>query len=220
MLSEATTEMDFHIGWIFAIAQLFVMLSRVVLFLLMRVGQLVSGILLRQMEYDADLHEAWLVGNEVFRHTSNKLQLLGVSTEAAHQAAFQFFQQGDLADDFSRFTLHFAASMPAEVKAKIAKVEPKASLFSTHPSDTDRIASVRRFDHPGVFHVDGRARDLFRHFDATSRNVTWDFYCQLLGNIKKQAMRPVAELLSGSPRERARAKVEAQRKELPPLKLD
>ena len=61
-LEETASELDFRIGWILQLARVAVFLSRRILWFLMMIGHIVSGFMMRQMEYHADAHEGgWLV---------------------------------------------------------------------------------------------------------------------------------------------------------------
>lgn len=65
-LHETARSIDLRIGWILFLAQLFVWITRKILFGLMVIGYAVGGFLLRQMEFDADRYEARLAGSEAF----------------------------------------------------------------------------------------------------------------------------------------------------------
>ena len=193
ILDECAEQLDEYISWVLVLAQLFVMLSRALLGLLMMVGIFFSGFLMRQMEYDADQYEARLVGNKVFEATSHRLRRLGFSFAKAYEEAYLMFQRGSLADDFGALAMHFDGKIPKEYV--LVDPDERTGWFSTHPCDRDRVNYVNRSDNRGVFLVEGRARDLFEHFDVTGKNVTWDFYCETIGQVKKEEMRPVSELL-------------------------
>ena len=63
-LEETAGEWDLRVGWILHLARLGVWLSHRILWGLMMVGHTVSCVLLRQMEFHADAHEARLVGGD------------------------------------------------------------------------------------------------------------------------------------------------------------
>ena len=65
-LVDWSNEFDLRVGWILYLARGFVWLTRRILWCLMMIGHIVSGILLRQMEFDADRHEAQLTGSDTF----------------------------------------------------------------------------------------------------------------------------------------------------------
>ena len=58
-----------------------VFVTRKVLWVLMMAGHAVSGILLRQMEHDADMHEILLAGSPTFESTCRRLAVLNVATQ-------------------------------------------------------------------------------------------------------------------------------------------
>ena len=53
-LEYLSQSIDIRVSWVLYLARLFVWLTRKILWLLMMVGHLVSGFLMRQMEVDAD----------------------------------------------------------------------------------------------------------------------------------------------------------------------
>jgi len=64
---------------------------------------------------------------------------------------------------------------------KIIK-EEKTGLFSTHPSTRDRIEAAQGQNVPGVMHVDLPASLLFRNFLGLSREVSVQFYREVIGS--------------------------------------
>src|SRR5262249_33517292 len=61
-----------------------VWLPRRILWVLMYLGHIVSGFLLRQMEYDADRYEARLVGADVFAQTFWRMHELSLAQNGAY----------------------------------------------------------------------------------------------------------------------------------------
>jgi hypothetical protein len=75
----------------------------------------------------------------------------------------------------------------------------RTGLFDTHPAYADRLASARRDNAPGVFHLDGPATRLFRDFPKTSRAVSLDFYRQVIGRrVRRDALVPVSVVLGNA----------------------
>jgi hypothetical protein len=69
-------------------------------------------------------------------------------------------------------------------------------FFDTHPAHADRLANVHRENATGVFHVDGRATELFQDFPHLSRAVSLRFYRQMFGKrAKKDCLVPVSAML-------------------------
>jgi Zn-dependent protease with chaperone function len=82
-LEETAQDVDFRIGWIFLVAHLFVLIGRGILWLLLHVGLLITGLMLRQMEYDADGYQARFAGSAAFADTMRKLHLLNSASQFA-----------------------------------------------------------------------------------------------------------------------------------------
>jgi hypothetical protein len=200
-LAEKAERVHFRIGWLLALSMVLIWLSRCILWGLMMLSYAISGFLVRQMEYDADLYEARVVGAETFETTIKQLQMLGPSYQMAQRKLFELFQEGNYPDDLSCLTMLFHGWMPQKVRHDIeaAAEETRTGFFDTHPCEKDRIAAVRREPTSGVFRADGPARALFCHFDALARNVTWDLYCTLIGpRLNPNDMKPVEHLLESS----------------------
>jgi Zn-dependent protease with chaperone function len=198
-LAKTCADTDFRIGFILYLALLCVWLTRVVFWLFMVIGHVLSCFLLRQMEYDADRNEARLVGADVFAETFRNLLVLQlVSNSAYGMASLSWYKKGKVPDDLSALILRLADSVPAKefrkIKKKMARSE--ASLFDTHPSDGERLASVRQEDAPGVFHLDGPATQLFTDFHELSRAVTLRFYRAVIGKrVTRDSLVPVGVFL-------------------------
>ncbi len=164
----------------------------------MYIGHIVSGFLLRQMEFDADRHEARLAGSAVFQSTVRRLMELNVASQGAFVDLSGFLQRRRLADNVPRLILANVDQIPNNVRRQMGRVikESRTGLLDTHPADKDRIANAERENAPGVFHGEGPASDLFVHYDALCKNVTWDFYSVIFGpGVKPADLHPLDELL-------------------------
>jgi Zn-dependent protease with chaperone function len=121
-----------------------VWLTRRVLWVLMWIGHLVSCFMLRQMEYDADRHEARFAGSETFQQTARRLAELGVARHMALNDLGQFMNEGKLADDLPALVLANVPQITPEIRQQA--IEPretsKTGLFDTHPADRDRQRGV------------------------------------------------------------------------------
>lgn len=200
-LEETAGELDFRIGWMLQLARVAVYLSRRVLWVLMMVGHIVSGFMMRQMEFHADAHEARLVGPKVFESTTRQLSRL----DAAYQVAFsdlgQLVNAGKLPDDLPRLVMERASSIPSKVeKALTEHVETaKTGWFDTHPAPQARIRRAAREKDEAVF-ADGRpASELFSDFGALSRGVTADLYRGFFGSrFQPSAMVSTSQLIEAA----------------------
>jgi Zn-dependent protease with chaperone function len=178
-----------------------VWLTRRVLWLLLAIGHALSCFLMRQMEFDADRNETRLVGTETFADTSRRLLLLDLVANSAYGlAADSWKKTGRLPDDLSALVAALADGVSREDVVRIERElsKSKTGLFDTHPAHGERLASARRENAPGVFHLDGPATRLFKDFPRTSRAISLDLYRQVIGRrVKRDALVPVAALFGG-----------------------
>jgi hypothetical protein len=85
--------------------------------------------------------------------------------------------------------------------------EISTGWFDSHPADKDRIAAAAREQSSGVFHSDLPAHVLFSSFDATSKGVTWDYYCSIFGKmVDPKSLHSTEALLARSDAEQSAAK--------------
>ncbi|GIW99429.1 MAG: hypothetical protein KatS3mg111_2762 [Pirellulaceae bacterium] len=198
-LRDAARTFDIRIGWVFYLAQFFVWLTRKILYVLMMMGLFVAGVLLREMEFDADRYETRLAGSDTFASTSRRIAILNLAMDGAREDAAKFYREGRLADNLPQLMYFNLKHMPAEVMAKLlAMVEAaKTRWFDTHPSDRERIERARQENAPGIFRLDRPAVELFQDFPTLARNVTWDFYRHILGpHLQPQDLHPTDELIA------------------------
>jgi hypothetical protein len=196
---ERGCEQENWLALVMLFAKLCVWLTRCVLHLFLALAHGMSCLMLRQMEYDADRNEVRLAGVEAFEETSRRLVLLGLVTDhALRLAQVMWFKSGRLPDDLSDLILALAARVPHATVQKIEKALKKAKtgLFDTHPSHADRLASARRENAPGVFHLEGPATRLFKDFPKLSRAASLDFYRQVIGRgLKRDVLVPAQTIL-------------------------
>jgi Zn-dependent protease with chaperone function len=185
-----------------SLAMFCIWLTRWVLWLLMLIGHALSCFLMRQMEYDADRYETRLAGSQTFADTTRQIVLLDLMTNAAYAIALHSWAKTErLPDDLSTLIVLLSERIdPAEFR-KIEKEmqTSKTGFFDTHPAHGERLASARREDAAGVFHLEGPATQLFKDFPRMSRAVTLDFYREVIGKrVKRDALVPTASFLAGA----------------------
>ncbi len=198
LLVVAGTEIDFRVAWIFMLSQLFVGITRILLWLLMMMGHIVAGFMLRQMEFDADRHEARLAGSDVFESTCRRIVTLNFAQQITMNQMLEFFHQGALIDNLPRLLRSNVDRIPPEIQREIESTisGQNAGWFDTHPPDEQRIANAKRENADGVFRLDRPATDLFLHFDSLAKNVTWDFFRSIFGSrLKPTDLQPVDRLV-------------------------
>jgi len=89
-------------------------LGRRVLWALMWIGQVMSNVLLREMEFDADRHALRLVGEEAFGSALREVAVISVANDGAMHDLGGAWRGRRLADD-----------LPSLVRANIAQLEPE-----------------------------------------------------------------------------------------------
>lgn len=198
-LAEWGTVNDWRLAMIVGLAMLFVAMSRGVLWLLMMLGHIVAGYMLRQMELDADRHGTRLVGSEVLERNFRLLAELTLSYQAALAHLQKFYDAGRLGDDLPGLTVIYKNCLTDDARRKTDEIveRTRTHLLDTHPCDRDRIRCARAENADGVFQSQYPASVLFLHFDSLCKNVTWDLYRGVLGSkIKPTDMHPIEQLLA------------------------
>ena len=196
-LESWSQRLDFRIGWVLLIARFTVWLVRRLLWVFMVVGSMISGFLMRQMEFDADRYEARFAGSRTFARTARQLHVLGISWNGAMSDLSLLYQEERLVDNFPSLILLNSEQMLERGQRAIDEeiIESKTSVFDTHPCDRERIASAAAEKAEGIFQLELPAAHLFRKFDELSKAVTWDFYREMLGSeLKKSQIHPVGRM--------------------------
>ena len=189
---------DFRVGWVLYLARLLVWLTRTLLWILMIVGHVISCYMLRQMEYDADLHQTRLAGSEAFESTFRRLAVLSFGSIGAQSDLADFHREGRLGDDLPQLIISNVNQLSEDLQAEVEKIfnDSKTGIFATHPSDPDRIAQAKKENAPGLFRLEVPSTSLFQDFHATSKASTWKFYEESFGSdVKPEDLHPIEELL-------------------------
>lgn len=171
----ATEVEDGRVAIVLWTAQLGVWFARLILRILMYIGWLIGGIMLRQMEYDADAWEIKLAGSETFERTQRKLATLGAAMEKMYGEIHSQWQKTQLLPDNLSELLrqnHESLSPATLQKIEDASGLERTGLFDSHPSLADRIRAARQAQEAGVFHDERPAASLFSSFDHPARFVT------------------------------------------------
>jgi hypothetical protein len=192
-----TSEEESRLAVIFLLARLFVFVTRCILGLLMAVGHGLSCFLTRQQEFDADRFQVRLAGTEAFAETFRKFHVLSAAGELAFMELVQCAAKDRVPDDFpAMITLKSLLLNAKQLRAlERAMTRNATGLFDTHPSYTDRVASAKSENKPGIFHLEGPATRLLEPFSKFSRAATREFYKELFGNrLKWMDVVPAAAL--------------------------
>ena len=184
-------------------ARAYVTVTRWILRFLAWIGVGVAGFFMRQMEYQADLYEARLVGSRWFVQTMKHLWQVQMSYQEAVNFLWLSHHDGRLVDDFphmvQRLTQRFHKEEPNAYEEKWLP-EQRLGWMDTHPTDPQRIQAVQQAALPGLFHdeqVAGLpARVLFVQFESLCRQLTEQAYRRILKQgFRRQSLCSVEELL-------------------------
>jgi len=183
---------------IFAMAiQCCVLGTRGILWVFMVLAHGLSCFLLRQMEFDADRNEARLVGTGTFEKTFRRFAVLEAAAEEATAIVNDCWLKDRFPDDFAALVVGLADDMPTRERREVLEEmeEARTGLFDSHPSFTDRLASVEREDPPGVIDIDLPATALFRNMRKLSESASMDHYKAMFGSGIRATLRPVRDYL-------------------------
>jgi len=177
----AGSKVNLLFSWLGYAVKGMIWLGRRVLWALMWVGHVMSSVLLREMEFDADRHALRLVGEEAFGSALREVAVISVANDGAMHDLGGAWRSRRLPDD-----------LPALVRANIAQLDPEVqreivdhgltentTMYASHPAIRDRLAVLRQKE-PPMFTGEGAATRLFRDFTALAREVTLAEYRQLL----------------------------------------
>lgn len=223
-------DLDFRLAVIFHVARFFIWLTRRILAGLMRVGEIISCFMMRQMEYDADRHGLSLVGADVFQSSSEQLGILSWAHQWARNDLQRAWQEGRLVDDLPALIFvraHQIAPADREDYLNHLFADRRRSVFDTHPTTAERIAAARRFspspqfvleteapvlkrllaqepppNTDGLYQSSLPASILFTDFTATCRRDTAAYYEDVLGHkIPPDRIIPFTQLIESRNRE-------------------
>ena len=172
--------------------------TRLVFRLFALIGNAMGGSISHQMEFDADRYEATLVGSDTFESTQKQLRVLGLAHKRSFDDINTYFRDGRLMDN-----------LPGLIAANIGKIsakdvredeqairEEKGSIFSSHPTDLQRLRAAQKLGAPGIFRCDLPATALFVDFNALSRAATVDFYYSVFGPMfDPSRLQPLSKML-------------------------
>lgn len=198
-LANTARTVDFRIGIVLHFARLLIWLTRRILWCLMMVGNILSCYLLRQMEFDADLHEIRFSGSDNFRKTSMQLRRLGIAYQQGLADQQGFFMDGKLGNDLPKLVQLNRDAQDSEMIKKIfaGVMEEKTEWLTTHPVDKDRVARAQAAKEPGVFQLEAPASALFDHYPQICQGVTQDMFRAVFGaELKPTMLVPVDQLVS------------------------
>jgi Zn-dependent protease with chaperone function len=158
-----------YLGGIFFLARrITIFFARLMLAVVAGPGRLVSSLVTRQMELDADRLEAHLVGSETFKSTMYRLRCLSAATQTTLQRRAQ--KAEGLLECISACSRSLPLDALFDVEFSITKA--RTAWLDDHPSDSDRIATICGEDTVGVLLSDDPASALFADFSMIVKRAT------------------------------------------------
>ena len=164
-------------------------------------GHFVSMFLLRQMEFNADLYEARLVGTRCFGGSTYRLHLLGIATQGANFDTFMAWKEKRLSDNYPALIAANVEQVSKQARDQMAKHlrSTETSLWDTHPSPRERVARVMEDNATAIYSVQQPPGVLFRDFDRLCKRVSISWYRSILGpQFNRKSLIPVAKLIERS----------------------
>ncbi len=152
--------------------------SRWILKGFMLLGHALTGLLSRQMEFDADGYAVRMVGPEGFEATMRSLVLASHAEQSAYHDVQTCLEQGDFPDNFPFLVSRNLFSFPEEAsdKAWAQGQETTVDMYASHPPMGQRVQNAFDVEGPGQFAVDAPAKDLFKHWNDYCTELTQDWY--------------------------------------------
>ncbi|HPF39953.1 MAG TPA: M48 family metallopeptidase [Phycisphaerae bacterium] len=177
-LADISRSIDFRFGLFLYIARACIWMTRVVLWILMYVGHLISCAFLRQMEYDADRVATDVVGAATYSRGMMRLQMLEAANAKVEYGMNAAWRDKRLPDNVPLYVASVEEELTSEQREKIESIarEERTGLVSTHPSLSRRLREVEKRGGAGVFHVDAPATTLFANFKMIANAVTLTNY--------------------------------------------
>lgn len=195
-LEECLESESGSVVFLAACARAAVGLVRLLLNALLHLGLAVSGFLLRQMEFDADLAEVEVAGSAAFAATSRRLLELGKGAEIAYREASQLWEgRMQLPDNLPLLIAQHGNRLGAHDRAKIEQelAGQATGWFDSHPATGRRIARAEDAGQPGLFEADAPAIDLLQNFANLGKFVSHIHYEDDLGlRVRRDILAPVA----------------------------
>ena len=170
------------------VSKMMVWISRRILWVLMRVGQLFSSLLMRQQEYDADRHSACIVGSAGAEDALRALPVLAAAVRGTYEELRQNLAEKRLPNNIPQLIASRARTLPDAARMAIFATvrERKPGWFDTHPHPFQRYLAVEKLQDPGIFNVPGPATALLQNFQPLSCLMTKEFYRYNIGGRIKE----------------------------------
>ncbi len=185
-------------GWLLLPLRTGIWVVRCVPWLFMVFAHGLSGVLMRQMELNADKYQTRLAGSDAFERACKRRVLLQYALRGA-QSDLEMFRLAEcLPDNLPKFVVATVAQQPAEVQQTVLDLIDRfrTGPLDPRPSDKQRIAVARAERAPGVLQNHLSPPALFVDFVQTARKVTRAYYTELFGSsLRNSAIKRVEELI-------------------------
>ena len=190
----ATTSRRSSLGKLLWPLRILFSLVKILLWPLMYMGQLFSGLLLQKTEFDADLCQIRLIGSKPFEATFRTLRVIDFAWKQVQADLVFQHKENQLPDNLPRQLESAVAQIPDEFRAGLAVEADTAETadFALIPAEKDRLAAATAAAAPGIYTCPFPATILFDDFDALAKDVTWDYYLVELGPpLERRFLHPV-----------------------------
>ncbi len=165
-------------------------------------AHLLSSIMSRQMEYDADRHEGRFAGAASFGIAFRRIMELSEGYGKTLSQIPDFWKNDKrLPDNIPAMVARASRRLTPEQRERVESslTRDGAGWFSTHPATKDRISAVNAAVEPGVFALDVPALSLLRAPHEICVRASYGFYrSRLGGKFDLATMVPVAAFLEQS----------------------
>lgn len=190
----ATTSRRSHVGKLLWPLRLLFGLVKVLLWPLMYLARMLSGLLLQKTEYDADLCQIRLIGSRSFEATFRSLRVIDFAWQQVRADLVFQRKENQLPDNLPRQLQSAIAQVPEDFRAGLA-VQGDATEtadFALIPAEKDRLAAARSAAASGIYSCPLPATVLFHDFNTLAKEVTWDYYLVELGPpLERRFLQPV-----------------------------
>jgi hypothetical protein len=193
-VDSATTSRRSWLGKLLWPLRAWYALVKIVLWPLMYLSRMFSGLLLQKTEFDADLCQIRLIGSGPFEATFRALRVMDFAWQQVQADIVFQHKEHQLPDNLPRQLEHAVSHIPEEFRATlaIAADATETADFALIPAEKDRLAAAHSAAAPGIYTCPFPATILFEDFDALAKDVTWDYYLVELGPpLERRFLHPV-----------------------------
>ncbi|MGI8982499.1 MAG: hypothetical protein ACR2FY_24975 [Pirellulaceae bacterium] len=190
----ATTSRRSWLGKLLWPVRALFMLVKVLLWPLMYLSRMFSGLLLQKTEYDADLCQIRLIGSKPFEATFRALRVMDFAWQQVQADLVFQHKESQLPDNLPRQLESAISQVPEDFRAGLAiqADTTETADFALIPAEKDRLAAAHSAAAPGIYTCPLPATVLFDDFDSLAKDVTWDYYLVELGPpLERRFLHPV-----------------------------